>query len=283
MQKVKIITGSQASLTEKLGRQFDIAVIPYYLNYSDKSLKEGIDFKTEEFYKSLADIDNLPTSSPPSIGDIINVINNLVKNYKEFIIFTLSANYSQMYNTCVQASKQIKDASLHIVDSGGATAYQAMMAIIAARMAKKKESVNDILKMAAEFKDRGDEFCVLNTLKYLAKGGRIGRVKALMGSLLSIKPVIVHRDGITAPLAKARTNRQALIIIIETMKNRLQDYPGHEISVILQGVFMDEWLENVEKALNEQFKIKDLWYSRLSAITSIHFGPKSWSLTYYIE
>jgi DegV family protein with EDD domain len=283
MSKIKIITGSQASLTKQLSEQFNITVIPYYLNYREgKSLKEGIDFETEDFYKSLYDIDNLPTSSPPSVGDIINVITSLRKDYDKFIIFTLSKNYSQMYNTCEQAIKEIKDVEIHLIDSGGATSYQAMMCVMSAEMIKQGKSMDEIFAFVNNFKNLGDDFSVMDTLKYLAKGGRMSKAKAFMGSLLSIKPVIGHRDGFVTAITKVRTNKQALDFILSEIGNRLKNYPNSKINIMLQGIFVDDWLKDCENSIRSNFDVENLWYTRLSAITSIHYGPKSWSVTYCI-
>ena len=281
MKKIKIVTGSQASISSELASQFNISIIPYNLNYPDRSLKEGIDIKTEEFYNSLDDIDSLPTSSPPSVGDIQEQIETLNKEDCEIMIFTLSSTYSQMYNSCQQALKNGEYKNVHVIDSKGATAYQAMMVLISAQMALNGESVNEILSMVNDFSDRSDEFLVLNTLKYLAKGGRIGRVKALMSSLISIKPVIVHRDGITAPLAKARTHPQALKIIKDEMKQKIGDL-SKPIAVIIQGIKVESLLNQIEQELSAQFNIKTIWRSRFSAITGIHTGPSAWSVTYHI-
>jgi len=281
MNKIKIVTGSQASITPELANQFDITIIPYYLNYPDRSLKEGIDIETEVFYKLLDDIDSLPTSSPPSVGDIQEVIESLREESCEIMIFTLSSNYSQMYNSCEQAVKNGSYKNVHVIDSKGATAYQAMMVLISAQMALNGDSLNEILSKVNDFSHKSDEFLVLNTLKYLAKGGRIGRVKAFMSSLISIKPVIVHRDGVTTPLAKSRTHQQALKMIIDEMKKKIGDLTK-PINVIIQGIGNDSWLNEVEQTVSSQFNIETVWRSRFSAITSIHIGSSAWSLTYHL-
>ncbi|MDH5682391.1 MAG: DegV family protein [Spirochaetota bacterium] len=279
MNQIKIVTGSQASLSPELAEQFNVTVIPYYLNYPNSSIKEGVDIKTEDFYKTLEDIDSLPTSSPPSVGDIQAVLSSLSKENSEIIIFTLSAKYSQMYNSCQQAVQNGGHSNVYVVDSGGATAYQAMMVIMASKMAMEGHSVDSIMENISRFQNYSDEFLVFNTLKYLAKGGRIGKVQAFLGSVISIKPVIIHRDGISTPFTKVRTNKQALKEIITEMKRKIST-TDTSIDVIVQGIGMDEWLEEVEKALYSEFNIRTLWRSRFSAITSIHTGPGAWSLCY---
>lgn len=284
MEKIKIITGSQASLTQELANEFNIELIPYYLNYREgKSLREGVDFITEDFYETLYDIDNLPTSSPPSVGDVIKTIERLKKDYDKFIIFTLSKNYSQMYNTCVNAIKELKDTEVHVVDSGGATSYQALMSMMCSKLIQQGKNIEEILEYINNYKNIADDFSVFDTLKYLAKGGRMSKAKAFMGSLLSIKPVIGHRNGAVTPLTKVRTNKQALKFIKNSITKHLEKYPKDRINLVFQGIFMDEWLKNCEEELKELFPVSNIWYARLSAITSIHYGPKSWSIGYCID
>jgi DegV family protein with EDD domain len=284
MEKIKIITGSQASLTEKLANEFNIELIPYYLNYREgKSLREGMDFVTEDFYETLYDIDNLPTSSPPSVGDVISTIERLKPNYDKFIIFTLSKNYSQMYNTCINAVNQLKDTEVNVIDSGGATSYQALLSIMCAKLIQKGKTMEQILAYIENYKNIADDFSVFDTLKYLAKGGRMSKAKAFMGSLLSIKPVIGHRDGVVTPFTKVRTNKQAFKFIKDSINTRLEKYPDKKINLMFQGIFMDEWLKECEDNLTQQFQVANVYYARLSAITSIHYGPKSWSIGYCID
>ena len=279
------MTGSQASISTQLAEEFNITIIPYYLLKDGNSQREGVDFDTNDFYETLKDINSLPTSSPPSIGDIVSVIDHLSRDHDELVLFTLSAKYSQMYNSCKLALSQLKSNSLkvHLVDSKGATAYQAMLVIMAARMVKNGWDSSDIITYAQKFNERADEFIILNTLKYLAKGGRIGKVKAFMGSLLSIKPVIVHRNGEGFPITRVRTNQQALTFIKQQISQRIKVNKDGKLNILLQGIGVDDWLKKMESELSKDFNISNLWFTRISAVTSIHYGPESWSLTYCIE
>ncbi len=280
MEKIKIITGSQASISKELAEEYNISIIPYYLNYPNESLKEGVDIAPEAFYKQLADIDSLPSTSPPSIADIQAVIDSLKPRYSHLILISLSSKYSNMHQSCKQVA--LSESKVHVVDSQGATGYQAMMALTAAQKVQEGKSFAEVIQFIEDFKDRSDEFLVFDTLKYLAKGGRIGRVKAMMGSLLSIKPVVVHRDGLTTPLTRVRTNPQGLSLMIDLIKKRVKEQPDGKLYVMIQGIDVDEWLSHVKDVLTKEFKITKLLHSRLSAITSIHTGPKTWSLTYSI-
>ncbi len=280
MDKIKIITGSQASLSKELAEKYNISIIPYYLIYQDKTLKEGIDIEPLDFYKELSNIDSLPSTSPPSVSDIQTHIKLFKSEYSHIILITLSSRYSQMHQSCKEVAKS--DSRIHVIDSHGATGYQAMMVLLAAQLVQEGQSFSEINQFIEVFKNRSDEFLVFDTLKYLAKGGRIGRVKAVMGSLLSIKPIVVHRDGLTTPLSRVRTNHQALKVMIEAIHKRLNDYPNGKLYVMIQGIDVEEWLKHVEETLKKEFNISKLWYSRLSAITSIHTGPKTWSLSYSI-
>ncbi len=280
MSGIKIITGSQASISDALAKEFNITTIPYYLNYPNTSLKEGIDITTEDFYKELHNINSLPTTSPPSIGDIQNALRSLCDNHDTMIIITISSKYSQMYNTCQRAIELMNIRNVLVIDSRGATAYQAMMSIRASQLISEGYTIDKLLNWFDTFNTRCEEYIVMDTLKYLEKGGRIGKVKALLSAMISIKPVIVHRDGISTPISKARTHKQALDQILKDMHKKI--LPQQKIWILLQGIFVEEWLNYVENILYEQFSIEKLYATRMSAITSIHMGPGSWSITYYI-
>ncbi len=103
-----------------------------------------------------------------------------------------------------------------------------------------------------------------------------------MGSLLSIKPIAVIRDGVPIPFSKARTNEQVLSIMTTEIGKKLSKYPEAKINVILSGIFVDEWLKEVEDVMRSKFNIQNLWYGRLSVSTAVHAGPKYWSMTYCI-
>jgi DegV family protein with EDD domain len=133
-----------------------------------------------------------------------------------------------------------------------------------------------------ENKGRMDGVLVFNTLEYVAKGGRIGRAQALLGNLLSMKPLVGYRDGVTTPFGRVRTHKQGLNFILERIRSDMDRLGGRRIRAIIEDADNREQANIAEKALLENFDCDEIYHITISIVSGTHIGPGAWGVAYYV-
>ena len=281
MGKVKVITGSETGISPELAKRFNIELVPYYVSYDHRTYTEGVNLDREDFYRWLSQSTELPTTSHPTRNDIIAAFKRAGTETDSIICVTISSKHSMPFELANKAKEEFHDLRIEVVDSGKATAGHGLVALEAARLAGQGADIAQILSKMEELKERVNEVLVLNTLKNLAKGGRIHRAKALVGSILSIKPIITYRDGFTAPVGKVRTHPQALEFIVSKIKADLERYGSPGIRCIIEDADNREWANQVKERITKEFEPEEVWQVGMSPISAVHIGPGAWGVAYY--
>lgn len=203
---VKVVTDSTSDIPADLVESLGITVVPCNVNFGTDTFKDGVDLSSEEFYDRLVNGPQFPSTSQPSPGDFIETYKQVGEDADGIVSVHVSAQLSGTYNSAEQAREQVDVGSpIELVDSQQASAGVGVVAIAAARAAGKGASVEEVAATARNAASRAELLFLLDTLEYLQKGGRVGKAKALVGSVLKIKPMIILRDGVVHELGKART------------------------------------------------------------------------------
>ena len=203
---VKIVTDSTSDLTPALAKEFSISVVPLTVSFGRESFLDRVDISTDEFYKRLATQEIFPTTTQPSPNAFLSVYKKLSQETGEILVITISKKLSGTYDSAL-AAVQLLDkpkCRVEVINSETTAAALGLLSIWAAKQAAGLSL--DELKTAVESRVPDTRpVMAFDTLKYLAKGGRIGRAQGLVGSLLSIKPVLTIRNGEVAPLTRVRS------------------------------------------------------------------------------
>ncbi|MCK4391352.1 DegV family protein [Candidatus Bipolaricaulota bacterium] len=279
--KVKVITGNETGITPELAKRFNVELVPYYVSYNHSTYTEGVDLDKEDFYRWLRESNEIPTTSHPTLSDIIAAFKRAGAETDSIIYVAISSKYSKPFELANKAKEEFPDLSIEVVDSGKATAGHGLVALEAARRAGEGADIAEILGRMEEIKERVDEVLVFNTLKYLAKGGRIHRARALVGSILSIKPLITYRDGLSTPIGKVRTHPQALDFIVDKIRADMEGYGSSGIRCIIENADDREWTDRVKERITKEFEPEEVWQVDMSAVSAVHIGPGAWGVAYY--
>ena len=208
---VRVVTDSTSDLPADLAQSLDITVVPLEVRFGTEQFKDGVDLHADEFYERLINGPVLPTTSQPSVGDFVDVYERLGRGADGIVSVHISSKLSGTFNSAVQARAQANVCcSIEVVDTLQVSMGVGMVAMVAASVAKQDADLEQVTKAASEAADRCECIALFDTLEYLEKGGRIGKVGALLGSLLRIKPMIIIRDGVVHELAKERSRRRGI-------------------------------------------------------------------------
>jgi len=269
--KIKIVTDSTADLPQEFIEKYEITVVPLYVNFPTKTYLDGVDIQPNEFYPLLEKAgDNLPKTSTPTINDFLQTYESLLKEGYEILSIHISSGLSSTAAMAEKAASML-NGKIHVFDSKSISLGIGLQILTALEMIKKNLSLDTIWEKLHETRRRTEVFFSLDTLHYLEKGGRIGKVSALLGTILKIKPVVRVVDGSYVPLDKARNQNQAIVKMAENMIKILGEKIPEHIGVA-HGAAEDA-AKNLIKLVEEKYGRKIDLFAETGPVIGVHTGP----------
>jgi len=270
MKRIALVTDSTADLTDEIKKEYNIHVVPLKVRFKDKEYFD-YEISSEEFYQKLESESQLPVTSQPSPEDFTNIYRQLLQNYDEIISIHISSGLSGTVNAA-NIAKQTLKGNIHIVDSKTISLGIGLMVIEAARSISEGLSALQIVEKLSTVRKNIETLFTLNTLEYLQKGGRIGKVQSVVGTLLNIKPVVrVGDDGIYHTYKKARSQERALNNIVQAFKELANGRKYVQLAVAhgaayQAGIYLKEALENA-------LQLKASIFTHVGPVIGAHTGP----------
>jgi len=266
---VKVVTDSTADLPAQLAQELGIVVVPVYLRFGEEAYRDGVDIGHDEFYQRLVESPIHPTTSQPTPGDFAEAYNRLSRETDEIVSIHLSSKTSGTYNSALQG-KEIAGAKCHIevVDSFSVSMGLGLIAMVAARLAKADESLQGVMEEIRQAIPRIRLLGVFDTLKYLLLGGRISKVRAIVGTLLNVKPLITMRDGELVQAGLARTRSKGMDRLLDLVKNTLNI---QELAIV-SSTTPDE-ADSLKERIASTFDKRYIHLARLGPGLGVHGGP----------
>ncbi len=267
---VRIVTDSTSDLPPQLVQELDITVVPAYVGFGGKTYRDGIDINQEEVYHKMV-TENIPaTTSQPPPSDFANTYKRLLKETDGIVSIQATSKLSGLYNSALLGKEMVSGDGnrIEVVDSLSVSMGLGLLTLAAARLAKAGEGlpgiVDEIRRSIPDIRLWG----LLDTLKYLLRGGRIGKAKALLGSVLPVKAMITLRDGELHPAGVARTRAQGLERLINNLKGCLN---VQEVAIV-HSTNPDE-AQNLRERISTFFDKGPIHISRLGPALGVHGGP----------
>ncbi len=278
MAGVSIITDSSAYLPDEFVKKYGIIVIPLTLHWEGKSYLDGIDISANDFYVKLKNAHTLPTTSQVPINDFVVVIQKELDKGKSVIVLPISKGISATYQSALAAKEQLKNDNVEILDTCLVSMALSFQVLAVARAAEKGASLAECKKVAEMAYEHIGVYFVVDSLKYLYKGGRIGGAKRLLGAALSIKPILQIREGKIEAAGSAITRKKAIEEMVQMVKTAIGDKKPVRISVFhaLEGDLAKELLTRLNKEMNTTEGI----LSEVSPAVGAHVGPGTISIAW---
>ncbi len=269
---IKIVTDSTAYLPAEYVQAHDIHVVPLYVHFGAEAFREGVELSNAEFYARLKAAPELPTTSQPSAGEFHQLFQSLVEAGHEVICLTISSELSGTYNSATAAVGMLGDSPVSVVDSRSTSVGLQLLVETAVEWVQAGRSRLEIVDELNAMKETIHVLFVVDTLEYLQKGGRIGPAKALMGTMLKIKPILFLNDGRIEPLEQVRSKRKALQRMLELIQERVGDGSTRVAARVVNALVPEEAALVVEQ-LAEQVACERLAVSELGPVIGTHTGP----------
>ena len=213
---IRIVTDSSCDLPSGLIEQYGISVLPCYVVMDDQTFKDGLEIQADDFYRRLLADGRTPTTAQPTPSDFQTVYRELVGQGDQIISIHVSSKLSGTLNSAQQAKASLDDGSaVEIIDSQLASIPLGLAVLDAAIMASKGGSGYDIAGRVRQSLGLHHGLFALDTLEYLQQGGRIGKARAFMGSVLHVKPILRLQDGEAHPVERPRNRERAIRRLVE--------------------------------------------------------------------
>ncbi|MBS5967087.1 MAG: DegV family protein [Finegoldia magna] len=279
MGKIAILTDSGSEITPKIAEEYGIELMPLQINYSDVSYD---DYTVEPKY-IYENIDReVPKTSIPSLGDIVNKLNEIKdKGFDKIICISISSKLSGMYNAFMLAKEQVEDVQVEVFDSKNISIGTGFFAIFARKLIDEGFSLESIIEtMKSKIKD-SVPVITLDTLKYLTLGGRIGKITGLVGNLLNLKLIIsCNEDGEYYTVEKNRGTMKNINHAIDIVKKELNGIKDYYL-VLLNGDNKNA-MEIAKDSMKDLIEGAKFYYEgQIVPTLSIHTGPGLFGIGYF--
>ena len=279
--KVAIVTDSVANLTPETIAEHNIYVIPQILNWEGQSLLDQIDITTTEFYARLAQSKDLPKTSQPSPGQFTEHFQKVAEGAESIVAIFVSSALSGTIQSATLGAQEMGDYPIEIVDSRSASLGLGLLAVAAARQAAAGHDYSEVAEHVRGLVARMRVLFVVDTLEYLHKGGRIGGAKRLVGSVLSIKPVLHIENGQIEPLASVRTKSKAIAHMLDVVLAEMNGKQHIHAGIIHAGAPQDA--EYIKQQVLQAVQPEELLRNELTPVIGANVGPGIVGMGYYTE
>jgi DegV family protein with EDD domain len=280
MGKIKIVTDSTMDMSSEKIEKLGVIVVPLSVTINGETFLDRVDLMPAEFIKNMGEADELPKSSQPSAGTFLEVYDRLGEEGCEVISIHMTGKMSGTVRSAESAAHMTK-TKVTVVDSMFISKALSFQVEEAAKMAKQGKSLEEILKRIDMVRNHTKLYIMVDTLENLVKGGRIGKGKAFIGSLLNIKPIASLEGAEYTPVTKVRSHSQVVKFMA---KQFAEEVKGKTIKGI--GIAHAEAYElsaKIKESIFELSGFNNIEIDYTGPIVSTHTGPGALALMYYFE
>ena len=275
MSRVAIVSDSNSGITRVEAKELGVTILPMPFFVGDKTLYEDMDLTQEEFYQMLSEDVDISTSMP-LVGNVTDTWDELLKEYDEIVHIPMSSGLSGSCETAMMLAQDY-EGKVQVVNNQRISVTQRQSVMDAMALVEQGRGAAEIKEILEREKFESSIYIMVDTLYYLKKGGRITPAAATLGTLLKLKPVLQIQGEKLDAFAKARTVKQAKNIMIEAMKNdmenRFKDPTGEHMHLEMAYTKDLEAAEAFKKEVEEAFPGMEICMNPLSLSVSCHIGP----------
>ncbi|MBN2045331.1 MAG: DegV family protein [Anaerolineales bacterium] len=283
MTRVAIVTDSVASIPQTLIDELNIHLVPYYIHRGTETLRDLVTAKAESFYQWMETATELPKTANPSPGEYLEKYLQLAEEgAREIISIHITSKGSGAYAAAMAAKKMFHEkfpkVRLEVIDSLNVQMCQGWMVIEAARAALKGFSLKEIKEKVQKMIPVSHMYQTADTLRFLYLGGRIGRAKHLVASMLDIKPIISMVDGEIVALGQTRTRKK----VYKAMVDKLEEFAGQRgIKIAFVHAAARQEAEKLKAMVEERVEVVESLICELSPALGVHSGPGTVGFCFY--
>lgn len=280
---VAIVSDTAADLADVILDRHRIALVPLQVTFGDRTFKDRVELRPEEFYTRLRESKQLPTTSQPSPGDFVKTLRSALEEADDVVAVLVSATLSGTFNSGQTAARVAGLERVSFVDSRSVSLGEGMLALRGAELAESGWPASEIVRELERLRGQSGLFLTVDTYENLLRSGRVSRGKAWLGGMLDVKPILtLDEAGKLGPADRARGREALFRRVLQLVDRRLTPRPR----VVRFGIAHAEAPEVAERlrtALIAAFSPRDCFVSLASGVLGTHAGPGAWAVFYQVE
>ncbi len=280
--KLAIVTDSTCDLNQARRKELSVYEAPLYVNFGGKVYKDWQEITPKEIIAGITAGEALPKTSQPTPADFEAIYNAAIKvGAEEILCLTVSSGLSGTFQSASLAAKNV-NVPVTVYDSRTVSLGLGAMVEKAATMRAEAE-LPDILSALDHMRDNGVIYFTVGGLEFLQKGGRIGKAKALVGSLLNVKPILQVQEGVVAPLGRARGTKKALKELVRHIKIYADNHEGKLAAYFIHAQGLSN-IESLQSTLDESGVVYENRGSyEMGSVVASHAGPDTYGVCLHTE
>jgi DegV family protein with EDD domain len=271
-ENTAVVLDSTADFPDAPKRYPNFRVVPLYVRFGDESFKDYVEIDPQRFYERLTTTPELPTTSQPTPADFLAVYEELAPDYEHILSLQISSTLSGTFASAQSAAELLGGDKVRVIDTRTVSASLALLAIGVQQRLDRGTTDAEIDAFVEEYGRTHHLLFTVNTLEYLAKGGRIGKAAAFAGNLLNVKPILTIRDGEVVPLKRVRGNQKAFQEFKSIFESTSTDTPHLKVGIAHAAApGRMEALRKLVRDVRPQAEIE--MATTLGAVVGTHAGP----------
>ncbi len=268
MARIRVVTDSTADLDPEEADRLGITMVPLRIRWNGDSYKDKVELSIDDFYRKLKEEQGLPSSSQPPVGEFEEAYRRLLREADGVVSVHLSGRLSGTVNAARTAALSVDPDRIAVIDSLTISYALGVLALRVARLAEQGADLAECVALAEDLVPRLRLYCLLDTLEFLRRGGRIGRAQAIAGTLLSIKPIVYLEDGIVVPADRVRTMSASVKRAAELVR---AEGPLEDVAVLYGDD--PKWAVQLRELVQQDHPHLEVKFGRTGSTVGTHTGP----------
>lgn len=271
MEKIIVSCDSTADLSVEILKKYNISVSPLHVNLGGNDYKDGVDITPNDIFSFVKKNNTLPKTSACSVIEYMTLFEELLKNNDYIIHFTISSKCSSTYNNAVLAANEY-NGRVKVIDSFHLSTGQGLLVLKACDLINEGKTLDEVIKIVEDLKNKIETSFVVDTVDYLYKGGRCSAVSRIASKVLAIHPAIIMKNGSLGVKKNYRGNlKKAIESYTKDLASEYSSYDDTRV-FITHSCCSDEIVENTKKILEEKFHFKEILITTAGCVVTSHCG-----------
>lgn len=276
MNRIKIVADSLCDISAEYAGEHNIDIVPLSIIFGEESYKDGIDLSKKEFYHKLSTGDVMPKTSQVNPAEFEEVFSRYPD--REILYVGASSKASGTYQSGVIAKEMSERKEIHTFDTMALSMGAGLMVAEAAKLSEQGKSASEIIKRLEYMKEKMQTIFTVDTLEFLERGGRISKAKSVIGTMLSIKPILTVEDGLVVPMDSVRGKKKVNEKVLSLIRKDRRDFAGETIGLVHAN--SSEEMEILKALIKEEFVPAEIIEGEIGAGVGTHCGPGTVALFY---
>jgi fatty acid kinase fatty acid binding subunit len=278
---VKIVGATSTGISPEAAQQLDLTIVPLRVNFGTETLRDSVDISPEAFLDRLVASKQFPTTSQPPAGDFLTVFQKARAAGDDVLCVLLSNKLSGTVMSANAAREQLQDDHIYVFDTLNVSVGESILVIEAARLAQAGKSVPEIVQRLEFMRDKVRLYFVVNTLEYLAKGGRVSNAQAFIGSVLQMKPILKVENGLVEGAERIRTISKAHARLRHIVEEGIRGKSNVQVAVMYTTI--KDKAHKLADEIRMDYHLPEVPVYTISPAVSAHTGPGALGVAFYAE